>query len=76
MEASAFQIGNKGRPHTATVTSSKLIPHNVSPSSSSLHSTPMKDMPVAAAETESNVSTTDFILSEIATNDVRNVRMI
>lgn len=68
MEASAFQIGNKGRPHTNTVSISRLLPHVLSPMTSRLHSTPMTDLPFA--DTETKVSTTDFILSEIAINDV------
>ena len=67
--SSAFQTGNRGRPQTVTVSSSKL-PH-VSHSSSRLYSTPMKDLPTAAADTESNVSTTDFIFSEISSHNVR-----
>lgn len=74
MEASAFQIGNKGRPHTNTVSISRLLPHVLSPMTSRLHSTPMTDLPFA--DTETKVSTTDFILSEIAINDVRNVHKI
>jgi len=70
MGASAFQIGSSSsRPHIATISSSQL-PR--APSSSSLYSTPMKDFP-AAVDTESDGSTTDFIFSEISTNDVRNL---
>mmetsp|Transcript_18957 Transcript_18957/g.28861 ORF Transcript_18957/g.28861 Transcript_18957/m.28861 type:complete len:180 (+) Transcript_18957:160-699(+) len=67
MGASAFQIGSSSsRPHISTTSSSQL-PR--APSSSSLYSTPMKDFP-AAVDTESDGSTTDFIFSEISTNDV------
>eukprot|EP00984_Skeletonema_dohrnii_P009652 scaffold3697_cov142-Skeletonema_dohrnii-CCMP3373.AAC.7 len=70
MGALAFQIGSSSsRPHIATISSSQL-PR--APSSSSLYSTPMKDLP-AAVDTDSDGSTTDFIFSEISTNDVRNL---
>lgn len=67
MGASAFQVGSSSnRPHISSISSSQLPS---APSSSSLFSTPMKDFP-AAADTESSGSTTDFIFSEISTNDV------
>ncbi|KAK1734633.1 hypothetical protein QTG54_014506 [Skeletonema marinoi] len=66
MGASAFQIGSSSsRPHINTISSSQL-PR--APSSSSLYSTPMKDLP-AAVDTENDGSTTDFIFSEISSND-------
>lgn len=73
MEASAFQTGiSSSRPHIARLSSSQL-PN--APTPSSLYSTPMKDIQ-AAADTGSSVSVTDFIMSEISTNDVRTFQVI
>lgn len=71
--ASTFQIESCSRRPHITATSSSQLPHTPTPSR--LYATPLTDFQ-AAADTESSVSTTEFILSEISTNDVRKFQVI